>query len=134
MAISIQDDNNVTIKTKVRTVRDLVIGQCLTKTATNALTSTSNASTMDCSLGDDFTYTPTESATITATNMQPNQLVTILFLVSGTANYTVTFGTGMHSTGTLAMGATSARYFVVQFKANAAGTALFEQSRTTAMT
>ncbi len=133
MAISTSQNNNVVVKTKLRTVRDLVIGQCLTKTASTALTSTSNASTMDCSLGDHFTYTPTESATITATNVQPNQLVTILFLVSGTANYTVTFGTGMHSTGTLAMGATSARYFVVQFKGNAAGSALFESSRTTAM-
>ena len=133
MAISIQDNNDVTVKTKVRTVRDLVIGRCMTKTASTALTSTTNASTMDCSLGDFFTYTPTESATITATNVQPNQLVTILFLSSGTANYVVTFGTGMHSTGTLAMGATDARYFVMQFKGNAAGTALFSQSRTTAM-
>lgn len=133
MAISIQDNNNVTVKTKVRTVRDLVVGQAMAKTATNALTSSSNATTMDCSLGDDFTYTPTESSTITATNIQPNQLVTILFLTSGTNSYTMTFGTGMHSTGTLASGVTSARYFVVQFKGNAAGTALFEQSRTTAM-
>ena len=132
MAISIQDNNDVTVKTKVRTVRDLVIGRCMTKTATNALTSASNATALDCSLGDDFTYTPTESSTITATNMQPNQLVTIVFLTSGTNSYTITYGTGMHSTGTLASGVTSARYFVFQFKANAAGTAVFEQSRTAA--
>ncbi len=132
MAISIQDDNNVTVKTKIRTVRDLVIGQCLTKTATNAI-GTGGTPTMDCSLGDDWTYTPAETNNITATNIQPNQLVTILYLTSGTNSYTTTFGTGFASTTTLATGSSSAKYFVMQFKANAAGTMLLEQSRTTAM-
>ncbi len=134
MAISIQDDNNVTVKTKVRTVRDLVIGQAMCQTASTALTSTSSATAMDCSLGNHFTYTPTEASTIAASNIQPNQLVTILFLTSGSSSYTITFGTNMHSVGTLASGVTTARYFTLQFKANAAGTALFEQSRTTAIT
>ena len=131
MAISIQDDNNVTVKTKIRTVRDIVIGQCLTKTATNVVP-TGAAPNMDCSLGDDWTYTPAEANTISATNIQPNQLVTILYLTSGASSYTSTFGAGFASTGTLATGVTTARYFLMQFKANAAGTMLLEQSRTTA--
>ncbi len=132
MAISIQDDNNVTVKTKVRTVRDLVIGQCLTKTATNVVP-TGGTPNIDCSLGDDWTYTPAETNAMTCSNVQPNQLVTILYLTSGTNSYTTTFGTGFHSTGTLASGSSSAKYFVMVFKANAAGTALFESSRTTAI-
>lgn len=133
MAISIQDNNNVTVWTKLRTVRDLVIGQCLTKTATNAITSASNAAAMDCSLGDDWTYDGAESTTITPSNIQPNQLVTLLF--NGTSgSVTVTFGSPFHSTGTLALGTDDTVFFEVAFKGNAAGTALFEVSRTTALT
>ncbi len=133
MAISTQDNNNVTVVTKLRTVRDFVVGQAMAKTATNALVSASNASTMDCSLGDDWTYPGTESTTITATNVQPGQLVTILF--TGTAGaVTITFGTGMHSTGTLAVGTDNTKYFLVTFKGNASGSALWETTRTAALT
>ncbi len=132
MAISIQDNGQETLKTKVRTVYDLVIGQCLTKTATNAV-GTGTTPDLDCSLGDDWTYTPTQSAALTASNIQPNQLVTILYLTSGTNSYTSTFGSGFATTGTLASGSSDAKYFVIQFKGNAAGTMLLQQSRTTAM-
>ncbi len=134
MAVNTDWDNQQMVRNQIKTNYDLRVGRTVAKLASSALTSSSNASTMDCSQSDSFTYTPTESATITATGMQPNQLVRILFLVSGTSNYTLTFGTGMHSTGTLAMGASDAKYFVVLFTANVAGTALFEVSRTTAIT
>lgn len=132
MAISIQDDNNVTVKTKIRTVRDLVVGRCITRTATNVVP-TGATPDIDCSLGDDWTFTPAETNTATCSNMQPGQVINILFLSSGTGSIVTTFGTGFHSTGTLNMGATSARYFEIVFKANSAGTALFEVCRTTAM-
>ncbi len=132
MAISIQDNNNATVLTKLRTVRDCVVGQAMTKTATNALVSASNATTMDCSLGDDWTYGGAETTTITATNVQPGQLVTILFTGTGGA-VTITFGTGMHSTGTLSVGTDNTKYFLVAFTGNASGSALWEISRTTAL-
>ncbi len=133
MAISTQDNNNVTVWTKLRTVGDMVVGQAMAKPATNTLISASNAAAMDCSLGDDWVYAGGESTTITATNIQPNQLVTYIF--TGTAGaVTITFGTAMHSTGTLALGTDNTKYFVMAFKGNAAGTALFEISRSTALT
>lgn len=133
MAVNTDYDNGQVVKNQIKTNYDLRAGRTFAKLASTALTSASNATSMDCSQSDSFTYTPTESSTITATGMQPNQTVRILFLTSGTNSYTITFGTGMHSTGTLATGATSARYFVVLFTADATGTALFEVSRTTAM-
>ena len=132
MAISIQDNNNVTVVTKLRTVRDMVVGQAMTKTATNTLTSASNAAAMDCSLGDDWVYAGAESTTITPSNIQPGQLVTYIF--TGTAGaVTITFGSPFHTTGTLAVGTDNTKYFVMAFTANAAGTALFEVSRTAAL-
>ena len=133
MAVNTDYDNGQCVKNQSKTNYDLRCGRTFAKLASTALTSTSGACSMDCSQSDSFTYTPTETASITATGMQPNQEVRILFLTSGTNSYTITFGTGMSSTGTLATGGTSARYFVVRFTANVAGTALYETSRTTAM-
>ncbi len=95
--------------------------------------SASNATSMDCSKGDVFTYVPTENTTITAKNIAPGQRVSIQFTTSGTSSFTITFGTGFLTTGTLATGTTSAKVFVVCFEADPSGTSLKETSRTTAM-
>ncbi len=132
MAISIQDNNNVTVWTKLRTVRDIVVGQAMAKPATNTLTSSSNAAAMDCSLGDDWYYAGGESTTITPSNIQPGQLITILFAGTGGA-VTITFGSPFHSTGTLAVGTDNTKYFLVAFTANASGSLAVEATRTTAL-
>ena len=133
MAINTDFDNQQSVKNQSKTNYDLRCGRTFAKLASTALTSASNATSMDCSQSDSFTYTPTEASTITATGMQPNQTVRILFLTSGASSYVITFGTGMHSTGTLATGTDDGKYFVVVFTANVAGSALFEASRTAAM-
>lgn len=97
---------------------------------TTALSATS-PSTLTQTAGDIFTVTPNATLTINATDLVANKRCTIIFLTSGTTSYTVTFGTNFKSTGTLATGTTSARYFVVQFVSD--GTNLYEVSRTTAM-
>lgn len=75
--------------------------------------------------------TPTQSDSYT-TNVPPAGFErTLIILTSGTSSYTITFGSGFKSTGTLATGTTSARVFVVKFVSD--GTNLYEVSRTSAM-
>lgn len=75
--------------------------------------------------------TPTSTRTLTTTIAPAGQTRRLIILTSGTTSYTLTFGTGFKSTGTLATGATSARYFVIEFLSN--GTSMIETSRTIAM-
>ena len=55
----------------------------------------------------------------------------IIILTSGTTSRTVTFGTGFKTTGTLATGTASGKYFVISFVSN--GSFMIETSRTVAM-
>lgn len=75
--------------------------------------------------------TPTSTRTLTSTVPPAGQRRTIIILTSGTTTYTLTFGTGFKTTGTLATGATSARRFVIEFVSD--GTQLIETSRTVAI-
>jgi hypothetical protein len=52
-------------------------------------------------------------------------------LTSGTTSYTITFGTGFKSTGTLATGTVTAQYFNITFVSD--GSFLIETSRTVAI-
>ena len=115
----------------IKALFDVVIVGRLVKLTSTALVSASNAITLDCSKGDVFTNTPTETTSITAVNFAEGQEITIIFLTSGTSSYTTTFGTGFVSTGTLASGTSDAKRFVVKFVSD--GTRLIEVSRTTAM-
>lgn len=133
MATSTDFDGQMTVKTQLKTTKDMRLGRTMAKLTTTTLTSASNAIAMDCSQSDDFYHVPTENTTITPSNIQANQLVTIRFTTSGTNSYTMTFGSPFQSTGTLASGATSARTFMLVFKGNSDGTVLSEVSRTTAM-
>lgn len=112
---------------------ELYITGRVVKAAQTLPVSASNATTMDCSKGDVWTYTPTESTTITPINLAPGQRVSLIILTSGTNSYTLTFGTPFKVTGTLASGASDGKYFVISFITNGAGTVLAEESRTTAM-
>lgn len=75
--------------------------------------------------------TPTATATFTTTVPAAGIKVHLIVLTSGATSYTITFGTGFRTTGTLATGTTTARYFVLSFISD--GTTLTEFSRTTAM-
>jgi hypothetical protein len=76
--------------------------------------------------------TPNATATFTSTVPAAGAICVLSILTSGTTSYTITFGTGFKSTGTLATGTVSARYFNITFVSD--GTSLIEMSRTTAIT
>lgn len=92
----------------------------LTSAATIALTATKSIQTL----------TPAHTATINCASVGQGALYLVI-TTSGTNSYTLTFGTGFKSTGTLATGASSGKVFVVQFVSD--GTTYHEVSRTTAM-
>jgi hypothetical protein len=75
--------------------------------------------------------TPTGTATYTSTVPAAGIRSTIMILTSGASSFTITFGTGFRTTGTLATGTTTARYFMLSFISD--GTVLVETSRTAAM-
>ncbi len=75
--------------------------------------------------------TPTANATFTTTVPSAGLRCQLYILTSGASSYTITFGSGFRTTGTLATGTTTARYFMLSFISD--GTVLVETSRTTAM-
>jgi hypothetical protein len=75
--------------------------------------------------------TPTATATFTTTVAAAGSRASVIIVTSGTTSYTITFGTGFQTTGTLATGTTTARTFVIEFISD--GTTMIEASRTVAM-
>lgn len=75
--------------------------------------------------------TPNSTRTLTTTVPYAGREVVLKILTSGTTSYTLTFGSGFKSTGTLATGTTSSRVFIIRFVSD--GTKLYETSRTVAM-
>lgn len=75
--------------------------------------------------------TPTATGSFTTTVPASGVRCNLIVLTSGVTSYTMTFGTGFRSQGTLATGTTTARYFVLDFISD--GTSLIEVSRTIAM-
>jgi len=75
--------------------------------------------------------TPTATATYTTTVPASGTEAKILILTTGATSRTITFGSGFRSTGTLATGTTTARYFMLSFISD--GSVLVETSRTIAM-
>ena len=75
--------------------------------------------------------TPTATGSFTTTVPASGTRCNLVILTSGATSYTMTFGTGFKSQGTLTTGVTTARYFVFDFISD--GTNLLEVSRTTAI-
>lgn len=75
--------------------------------------------------------TPNSTRTLTTTVPLAGQYRTLVIQTSGTASYTMTFGSGFKAAGTLATGTTTARRFVISFVSN--GTSLVETGRTGSM-
>ena len=77
------------------------------------------------------THTPTGSHTLTSTVPRAGEQRVLKILTLGTTTYTMTFGGGFKTTGTLATGTTTARIFIVSFVSD--GTNLIECARTVAI-
>lgn len=75
--------------------------------------------------------TPNATGSFTSTVPPAGTRCTLIVLTSGTTSYTMTFGTGFKTAGTLATGTVTAKTFVFQFVSD--GTTLIEASRTTAL-
>jgi hypothetical protein len=75
--------------------------------------------------------TPNATATFTTTVAPAGSRATVIIVTSGVTSYTITFGTGFLTTGTLATGTTTAKTFVIDFVSD--GTTMIETGRTTAM-
>jgi hypothetical protein len=75
--------------------------------------------------------TPNATATYTTTVPAAGAICVLSILTSGTTSYTITFGSGFKTTGTLATGTVTARYFNITFVSD--GTNLIETSRTVAI-
>lgn len=74
--------------------------------------------------------TPNSTRTLTTTVPRAGESRQLKILTSGVTSYTLTFGTGFKTTGTLATGTTTARIYIVDFVSD--GTNLLEVSRTAA--
>jgi hypothetical protein len=95
------------------------------------LTAGTLALAMGSSTNVNVEVTPNATATFTTTVPAAGMRRTLLILTSGATSYTMTFGAGFRSQGTLATGTTTARYFALEFISD--GTTLIELGRTTAM-
>lgn len=91
----------------------------------------SAAVAVNASFGNVFTLTPGEDESITVSNMTLGQTLKLIVLTSGTTSRTLTFSTGFKTSGTLATGTVSGKYFVLQFFCDAAQ--CYEISRTAAL-
>ncbi len=111
-----------------------VSGATITTTLADAISALTTGATisLDPTLGGLFTLTPVQSCTINAASVNTkHQRIVIVVTTSGTTSYTITFGTGFKSAGTLATGGTTAKVFALVFDGN--GTNYIEVSRTTAL-
>jgi len=75
--------------------------------------------------------TPNATATFTTTVAPAGSRASVIIVTSGVTSYTITFGTGFLTTGTLATGTTTAKTFAIEFVSD--GTTMIETGRTTAM-
>jgi hypothetical protein len=104
----------------------------LRDTTMTALGNTGTVS-LDPSLGNIFTTTPSGALTINASAIAPGAEITVIINTSGTSSYNVTFGSNFKSQGVIATGVTTGKTFVVKFIGDSGLYGLLETSRTAAM-
>lgn len=75
--------------------------------------------------------TPTATGTLTTTVPAAGKRCVVILVQSNTTAKTITFGSGFKPVGTLALGTTANRVFVVEWVSD--GTNLYEAGRTAAM-
>jgi hypothetical protein len=98
--------------------------------ATAAITGTGSVSFDPTVYGEVATITPTGAMTLSP-SVVPVRALKLVITTSGTASYTITFGTNFKSSGTLATGTVSGKAFVVDFIGD--GTTYYEVSRSAAL-
>lgn len=108
-----------------------VLNANMTTGAAQYTTLATSATACDLALNQVAQLTPNSTRTLTTTVPPKGQTRQLIILTSGTTSYTLTFGTGFKTTGTLATGTTPARYFVLDFVST--GTHLIQISRSTAI-
>jgi hypothetical protein len=86
---------------------------------------------LNFSVNNTVTVTPTITGTFTTTIPANGVKCNLIIITSGTTSYTMTFGTGFKTVGTLSTGTVTGKYFVFSFISN--GSLLIEAGRTTAM-
>jgi hypothetical protein len=87
----------------------------LTRQVTSALASAATIA-LSPTTGDVIPHTPTQSETINGPGTPlAGQEITFVITTSGTTSYTITWGSNMKSTGTLATGTTSGKVFIDRF-------------------
>lgn len=85
---------------------------------------------IDASAASIYTLTPAEAETISVSGGTSGETLRLIVTTSGSTSYTLTFGTGFKSTGTLATGTTTAKQFIVTWVHD--GTNFVETARTAA--
>jgi hypothetical protein len=88
--------------------------------ATVTALGTTGAVSLDPSLGDVFTITPTGNVTLNAAATPANARITIFVTTSGTSSFNITFGTGFISAGVLPTGTVSGKTFAISFGSDGA--------------
>lgn len=89
------------------------------------------ATALGLRFNDCVQLSPNSSRTLTTTIAPAGQMRQLIILTGGTTSFTITFGTGFKTTGSLATGTTAARRFVFNFISD--GTRMIELSRTVAI-
>jgi hypothetical protein len=112
-------------------VNGAVIATKQLRSSTSTALGATGTVSLDPTLGQVFTCTPTGNITLNAASAAVGSRVYLVVTTSGTNTYNITPTTNFISTGALATGATTAKTFVVVFVGT--GTNLVEISRTAAM-
>ena len=108
----------------------ITAGAQVRATTMTALGATGTVS-LDPTLGQVFTITPTGNVTLNAASAPAGAYVTVIVTTSGTNSYNITPTTNFKSTGALATGTASGKVFTIGFVGD--GTNLNEDGRTAAM-
>lgn len=101
------------------------------RVTTRTALAASGTDTLDPTLGEIFTLAPSAAVTIDGASAAVGSRAYLVITTSSTSAFTVTFGTGFKSQGTLSAGTLSGKVFVVAFIGD--GTNMNEVSRTAAM-
>lgn len=104
--------------------------------ACSVMTGTGGASTLNVGLSNCYTFTVTDNEDTTITFSSAGTFgdeIMIIFYTAGTADEVITFhNTLANVTGTLTLGTTAARWYVIKFWSD--GTQWYEVSRTAVLT
>lgn len=104
-----------------------VTGNTINNTTSDLLTGSSSTVTIDGTLGNIFSVSPTTNMTVSAQNLQPGFYALSIYS-TGTSSLSVQFGANIKTTGTSFLtGTTSNKKFAVSFFSD--GVLLFENGR-----